>query len=122
MKVELTNNVCTVTREPGDPKFRNGGWATAETSFFTHVRKALDAQGVHLYNTTMGREGHLMNDKQRILRSLKPRGRKLPEPNIGIYYGNYAIRDAAEDFNTEGIVTLIVIRDYWVLPVFATKG
>jgi len=41
MIAELTKHTCTITREAGDPKFRNGGWASAETSFFTHVRKAL---------------------------------------------------------------------------------
>ena len=121
MKVEITDNVCIVTRETGDPKFRNGGWATAETSFFTHVRKTLDAQGIHLFNTTMGREGHLMDDAQRILRPLKPRGTDaLPEHNFGIYYGEYAIHDAAEVFNTQGKVVLLVTRPYWkTLPVSA---
>jgi len=62
----------------------------------------------------------LMDDAQRILRPLKPRGKTLPEHNIGIYDGEYAIHDVAEVFNTKGKVVLLVTRPYWkTLPVSA---
>ena len=54
-----------------------------------------------------------MDDDQRILRPRKPRGKTMPEHNIGIYFGEYACRDAADDFNSKGKVTLLVTRNYW---------
>ena len=41
MKVFLTENHCEVVRESHDPRFKDGGWGSAESTLLHHVKKEL---------------------------------------------------------------------------------
>ncbi|KKM74878.1 hypothetical protein LCGC14_1395960 [marine sediment metagenome] len=107
MKVKLGNHSCTVEREPGDPKFRNGGWGSGESRLLYHVKRVLNARGHDLIKRRMHKDGHLMGDDS--MQYLRTRNTRAPIV-LAIYDGNWQIRDAAEDFNREGRVTFTVSR------------
>lgn len=114
MKVMLDfdNHKCVITKEPGDPVFRNGGWAgnyARENRFFYWVKKELIKQGHDVIKKNMGSDGHMTNDKQPYVRTRKPPLEdKHDKSRFMIWYGSWAINDAGEVFNEEGQVSLLL--------------
>ena len=118
MKVEIKGfnlrdrcGYCTVTREPGDPKFHNSGWGAqgnqGESKLLYYVKKILNARGYDLIKKRIQKDGHMMGDQyQQYLRARK--SSKDPSKNIYIYNHRYAIEGAEEEFNKNGSVTLMV--------------
>lgn len=109
MKVEIRDNTCIVTREPGDPHFRNGGYAQGnggESRLLYHVKNILNAQGFDLIKKRAWRDGHLVDDRQQYLRTRKPTGD--PAKDIYIWNGSWAVNGADKYFNEDGKVTLLV--------------
>ena len=114
MKVELKGNVCIVTREKGDPKFRNTGYGAngnqGESKLLYHVKKILIARGYDLIKKRVQKDNHLMGDQyQQYIRTRKPSGES--HKDIYIFNHNYAIRGAEVGFNEDGIVHLTVWYD-----------
>ena len=102
MKVELQEHICIITREDGDPKFYNSGWALADSVFMHHVKLELIKQGFDVIKKRMCKDGHMVSDEQQYIRDR--------EWDFCIYDHQYAIRSSAEDFNNDGIVELKVER------------
>jgi hypothetical protein len=120
MKVAIDGNRCIVTREPGDPKFRNGGgWDpnrpgdVGESKLLHHVKKALIAQGYDVIKKRMAKDGHLVDDHQQYIRTRKPT--KDPKKNIYVYNNYWAIQGAEKDFNENGETVLSFVDD--VFPI-----
>lgn len=112
MKVtlDLQKHTCIVEKEPGDPTFKDGGWAEQpESTFLYHVKKALIKQGYDVIKKRMWADGHLVSNTQQYLRSR--RFMVSDEPTeFCIWNGNYALWDAGDRFNKEGWVELCVMR------------
>lgn len=98
MKVEIDGAVVHVEREPSDPRFYGKGWAPTHRLFY-HVRNALRAQGLDVVKRRLSADGHLMGDDETpYIRERRGRW--------AIVDDNWQIRDAAQDFNRDGRVTL----------------
>ena len=108
MKVELKKNCCVVTREEGDPKFYGVQNAAGESKLLHHIKLELIKQGHKVIKKRMWKDGHLKDDMQQYIRTVKDY-----EPSFCIYNGRWAIEGAEEDFNKEGKVVLILERDIW---------
>lgn len=109
MKVTINYDICCVVveREPGDPRFTNGGYAQGnggESRLLYHVKNVLNKQGFDLIKKRMGKDGHLVNDMQQYLRTRKPSGD--PYKDIYIHNGNWAVKGAEVDFNEKGKTVL----------------
>jgi hypothetical protein len=109
MIVKIEGSVCIVTREPKDPKFKDSGWGSGESTLLYHVKKALIAQGYDLIKKRMWKDGHLVDDHCQYLRTRKPSGN--PDKDIYVWDGNYMLRNAAEDFNSKGLMKYNVETD-----------
>jgi hypothetical protein len=108
MKVELRENWCIVTREDGDKKFYNTGWASAESVFLYHVKKKLIEMGHDVIKKRMWKDGHMMDQEQQYIVT-----RKGYEPSFYIWNSSYALFDAGQKFNERGEMMLAMIRDIW---------
>lgn len=109
MKVTLNLNAhgdgnCTVTREPGDPRFHGIRNAAGESRLLYHMKKELAKQGYDFVKKRMWKDGHMMDEMQQYLRERK--GGKNSRC-LAIYNGNWAINGADKDFN-EGEAVFIV--------------
>ena len=100
----LGNGICTVEREPGDPRMHRGGWGTAESQLLRHVQRALQQQGYDVIKKRMWKDGHLVDEYQQYVRERNPVGQR----QLSVWHGEYAIEDAGAKFNREGKVDLIV--------------
>lgn len=109
MKVEIIGYRCTVTKEPGDPKFSGIVNAAGESRLLYHIKKILNARGYDLIKKRMYKDGHLMSDMQQYLRARKKSGD--PDKDIYIYNGMWNVRGAEEYLNRDGKVGLIVVKD-----------
>jgi hypothetical protein len=111
MKIKLENSSLTVTREPNDPKFYNGGkntWGSAESRLLYHIKKALIAAGHDVIKKRMQADGHMYgNEETQYIRSRKIAKGK---PYLMIYDGMWAIRQLQEPWNEHGEITLLVER------------
>lgn len=104
MRVELTDNACIVTREPGDPRFHAGGWGSSESQFLHHVKRELRKQGHDVVKRRAWADGHTFGyEYTHYLRDRKW-GWCLVD-------ASYYLRDCGEDFNKFGQVTLM--REVW---------
>ena len=113
MKVSIEDNTCTVTREPEDPVFRNGGYAgssTGESRLLYHVKKVLNARGYDLVKKRMVKDGHLVDDLQQYL---VVRSKRSESPHIYIWNGSWSIGGAEVGFNETGSVELAVHVDVY---------
>lgn len=115
MIVKIEGNVCYVTREPGDRRYRKGGRGSAESNFLHHVKQELQKQGHDVIKKRMYKDGHLVDDYQQYIRT---RGPSSPKPHIYVSWGQSAIRDAADVFNTEGEVELVVHHEVFEAHFF----
>jgi hypothetical protein len=101
MKVtlDLKNNVCTVTKESGDPRF-SGGYALPESTFLYHVLKALKAQGYDVIKKRMWKDGHMVDNTQQYIRTRKYMTTPVNDPHeFAIYNLCYSLEDLGEEFN-----------------------
>ena len=100
MKVEINkiNWEVIVTKEKGDPVFSRSNWSDAESTFLYHVKQELQNQGFDCIKKRMWKDGHLVDDNQQYIRDRKCRWY--------IWNGCWAIWDAGERFNEDGIVHL----------------
>ena len=111
MRVEFSEYHVKVVREDGDPKFYGVGYGKGESRLFYNLKKLLNSQGYDLIKKRMWKDGHLTDDTRQYLRARKHY--KEGWKNIAIHNGRWAIAGAEEDWNTDGEVTLDVVRDYW---------
>lgn len=102
MKVELTNNLCIVTREDGDKRPKN------ESHLLHMVKTELNKQGHDLIKKLMWKDGHMVADTQHYLRSRNRQGH-----NIAIYDGNYQIFDSCKMYNEDGIFKFNLVHNIW---------
>jgi len=109
MQVVIQGNQCIVTREPNDPKFKDGGWGSAESRLLFHVKQELIKQGYNLIKKHMWKDGHLVDDHCQYLRTRKPSG--IPDKDIYVWDSQYQVRNIAEDFNNIGRVFYNVLKD-----------
>jgi len=114
MKVEMKGNYCIVTREPGDPKFRNTGWGAngnqGESRLLYHLKNLLNSMGYDLIKKRVQKDGHMMGDQyMQYLRTRKPSGN--PNKDIYIFNHRYAIQGAEVNFNERGETILAVETD-----------
>lgn len=117
MKVTLSfdkktkEGTCVVTKEPGDPTFRDGGWGTGESRLLYHVKQILNRRGYDFIKKRMVNDGLTFPGDQQYLRERKTKKRCLV-----IYNPNYDVEFANEPFNREGKVTLELCDIYEELP------
>lgn len=95
MKVSKSGNRVTVTRQPGDQHVSN------ESNFWYKLRNVLRKMGEDVIKKEMSKDGHMVSDHVFYVRTRKI-GRS---GSWGIYDSNYALRDAAKEYN-EGKVDL----------------
>jgi len=109
MKLSISGNTLTVTREPGDPMFRRSGWCPdAGSQLLYHVKRLLNKAGCDLIKKRMARDGHLVDDMQQYLRTRKATSKG---PHIYVSDNMWSIRCSAEEFNKEGATTLMLAFD-----------
>ena len=106
MKVEIKGYECICTRELSDRRFTKGSWSDAESNFLYNVKKELIKQGYDVIKKRMCKDGHLTDDTHQYIRTRKPSGNPLKD--IYVVNDSYAIYDAGERFNTDGVVSLTV--------------
>lgn len=99
MKMTKSQGNVTLTREPGDRRFKN------DSDLFYKLRNLLRAEGEDVIKKEMSKDGHMVSDHVFYVRSRNP-GRP---GTYGIYDPRYQLRSVAEDFNKEGSVTLTVV-------------
>lgn len=92
-----------VRREPNEAPVRGGTWGTAESAFWGRLRDAANAVGVdpHLVRRCPAKDGHLTGAPYYL--TTRSRG-------LAIWDGKYAIRSAAEDFNSGVVVELTRVQ------------
>lgn len=85
-----------VVREPSDPR------PSDESHLLYMVKKSLIAQGFDVIKKRMWKDGHLVADTQQYIRS-----RNVKDPDAFMLWDDqYAVRDLAQDYRKNGIVTL----------------
>ena len=92
------HGLVTVTKQKGDPHFNSTNWGLAESTFLYHVKQELIKQGIDCIKKRMWKDGHLVDDNQQYIRDRKCKWY--------IWNGSWAIWDAGEHFNENGIVHL----------------
>lgn len=107
MNVKIIGNLCTVTKESGDPRFSGIVNAAGESRLLYHIKQILNAQGYDLIKKKMWKDSHLMDDMQQYLRARKPSDD--PTKNICIYNGMWSIMGAEGYLNRDGFVNLSVV-------------
>lgn len=98
MKAEFQGGSCVVTKEKGDPRFKD------ESHFLHHLKKLLNSPAggaMDLIKKRMWKDGHLVDDLQQYLRS-----RKIRPGAVAIWSSFWSIEDASARFNRNGEVTL----------------
>lgn len=98
------NGTCIVTRESGDPKFRDGSWGSGESRLLYHAKQILNKGGYDFIKKRMWRDGHLVSTEQLYLREKKVYGKR----QLAIWNQSWQIAGANKDFNEEGKVILTV--------------
>lgn len=111
--LDIDNHTCTVTREKGDPRFdpkyRDGSWGNGESRLLHHVKLALIEQGHDVIKKRMWKDGHMYGDER--TQYIRTRNKRCKKPHFYVYDANWAVRNSAEDFNTEGKVVFLVVTD-----------
>ena len=110
MKVELDfkRKECRVIREPRDKNIPFSGYVKTDggdpnSRLYYHIKQALNEQGYRLIKKRMWKDGHLVDSERQYLVTRNPKGQ-----NFCIYDNLYALRDARDDYNREGHVTLCI--------------
>ena len=93
MKVNLDfrHSLCTITREPKDLKIYS------ESRLYYLIKKEVQRQGHDVIKKLMGRDGHLVDDKQYYIRERKWK--------FALRDLNFSLRQLQEDYN-QGECTL----------------
>lgn len=104
MKVELRDNILIATREPGEKlRFRRGGrGGSAESQLLHRVKLELQAQGYDVLKKRMHKDGHVVAPEVQYVRDRKG--------TFCVFNLFYARNDAGKLFNTDGKVSLQVVR------------
>lgn len=109
MKLTIDGWNLKVEREPGDPRYTQGGYAggaAAESRLLFHVKQKLQDLGLGVIKRRMSTDGafcHLVDDRQQYIRSRTAKG---DGPKFYIYNDAWAIYDAGEKLNENGVVWL----------------
>lgn len=108
MKVELDfkQKECRVIKESGDKNIALSGWVKDDggdpnSRLYYHIQQILNKEGYKIIKKRMWKDGHLVDAERQYLATRNPKGQ-----NFCIYDNLYAIRDAREEYNKEGKVTL----------------
>ena len=97
MKIVLSGSQCTVTREPGDPKYYGVRNAAGESALLYAVKNQLNqTHDLGLIKKRMWRDGHMVDDMQQYLRNA--------DASIAIYNTFWQIRGANDDFNKGEVI------------------
>lgn len=107
MKAIFNSGGVTFVREDGDPKFYGHLEAKGEHTLFRHIARFLNRHGFDVIKKRAHKDGHLVDEFQPYIRTLKP---GTGTPDIYIISPFYAIRGANEDWN-EGAVDLALYTD-----------
>ena len=107
MKVELKEYCCIVTREKGDKKIYGDLNAAGESLLLYKVKQELIKQGHKVIKKRMYKDGHLVDDLQQYICTVK--GYK---PSFYVYNNHFALWGANDSFN-RGEVILTVERKIW---------
>lgn len=99
MKIIFESRSIKVIRKVSDPKYYGIKNAAGESRLLYAIKLHLNALGFDLIKKRMYKDGHLMADMQQYLRTRKPSGN--PNTDIMIWNGQWQIKGAEEDFNTE---------------------
>lgn len=89
----------TLIREPGEPAVKD------ESQLLHRLKKLLVARGEDVIKKLMWKDGHMVDDRQHYVRSRNPR----KEGSYAIHDPEYAIRNAAEEYNKKGQVDLEIV-------------
>lgn len=119
MRAKITGNSITFFREAGDKKvYAGGGWGKshgweAEHILMHRIVKWLNERGFNLIKKRMSSDGHLYGDSATpyIRPPHKQTAAQLLLPQIQIYDGDYAIRNANLAWN-QGEVTFLIEHAY----------
>jgi hypothetical protein len=103
--VEKERGLVCVTKEKGDPIFRNTGWSDAESTFLYHVKKELESRGYDCIKKRMWKDGHMVDDTQQYIRD------RSPDYKWCIYNDCWTVHDAGMEFNEHG-VTYLKYREF----------
>jgi len=111
LKFNQYGSLLTVTREDGDPIYRNGGFAGSnggESRLLYHIKQQLNDAGCDLIKKRMWKDGHLVGDMQQYLRI---RSKSSPTPHIYVHNGEWQVEGAEVAFNEKGKTRLAVTLD-----------
>jgi hypothetical protein len=86
----------TITREPSDLR------PSDESHLLHMIKKELIAQGFDVIKKRMWKDGHMVSDHCQYIRSRNVK----PNDAFMLWDDQYAVRDLAEDFRKNGMVTL----------------
>ena len=99
MQIQLIDNKCIVTREPGDPMVYGKAYGKGESLLLHHIKLKLNAMGFDFIKKRMCKDGHLVDDLQQYIRTRKA-------PFLMLFNQHWAIAGLEEDYNDFGQVTL----------------
>ena len=95
MKITIKIHSVQIIKEQDDPKLYS------DSLLLYRIKQKLNTMGYDFIKKLMWKDGHLVDDHQHYLRERKG------EYPMMIYWGNWAICDACEDYN-KGSVDLIL--------------
>lgn len=99
MLLEQKGARLTLIREAGDLRM------TSDSHLLYQLKKALIKLGYDVIKKRMWKDGHMVSDEEQYIRS-----RDTSDPGaFYIYDHGYVTRDAAQEFNQEGKVTLQIV-------------
>lgn len=108
VELDFKRKECRVTREPKDKSIPYAGWLKEDggdpnSRLYYRIKEILNDEGYGLIKKRMWKDGHLVDVERQYLATRNPNGQ-----NFCIYDNQYALRDARDEYNKEGKVTLHV--------------
>jgi hypothetical protein len=101
MQFEVEGRTIRIVKEPGDPRI------STESQLLYKLRNWLRSRGQDVIKKRMAKDGHMVDEEQQYVRS-----RRMRPGAYAIYDPQYAIRNSAEEFRTEGKVELVAVPLY----------
>jgi hypothetical protein len=109
MKVELDieKRKLRVTKEKGDMRIIN------ESHLMYRILQSLKSQGYDVIKKRMWKDGHMVSDSIQYIRTRKPK-----PYDFAIWDDQYAIRDSAKGYETDGCINNLRL----VIPYFKEEA